>query len=252
MTSIIAKLTGLALGLTMLLAGAGTAETPVGSNIESRVVLAFKVDDAAATALLPDGWKALTLPQGPFAGANLVVLLADRHLGLDPDGQPTDPFASRYAAFVVYGVAPETKGPRTFVARTYETPPVQGVYGNAVGAKVSRAFSLTGEGSAPRHADEAWLVEAENGDRIAVELNYHQGRPGWSSGESMPYSAATPEFHRIYRFDQLADLAMSAGLGRDLNGEVELEISIPSLFDGTEELRAITVIPVYIRRVSLP
>lgn len=251
MTSIIAKL-ATALGLAMLLNSAASAETPVGSNIESRVVLAFKVDDAAADALVPDGWKALTLPQGPFAGANLIVLLADRHLGLDPEGNPIDPFASRYAALVAYGVSPEVQGPRMFVARTYETPPLQGVYGNEVSASISREATLAGEGSGPRQVGEGWRIEAENGDRFSVQLSYSQGRPGWSSGEATPYSAETPDFHRIYRYDQLADLAMSAGVGRPLDGEITVEANVPPLLDGTQELRAVTVIPVYVRNVSLP
>ena len=57
-----------------------TAEIAVGSNIDSRVVLAYKVNDAAAQALLPEGWKLLTLPKGPLAGANLLVAFIDRHL----------------------------------------------------------------------------------------------------------------------------------------------------------------------------
>ena len=87
-----------ALVLTVVMAGISSAETPVGSNIESRVVLALKVDDAAVTAQLPEGWKALTLPQGPFAGANLIVLLSDRHLGLHPDGAPITPYSCRAPA----------------------------------------------------------------------------------------------------------------------------------------------------------
>lgn len=234
------------------LAASVSAETPVGSNIESRVVLALKADDAAVTALIPEGWRGLTLPQGPFAGANLLVLLSDRHLGLDPDGTPIDPPASRYAALVAYGVSPEAKGPRMFVLRTYETPPVVAVYGNAVAAEISRVSTLSGSGDGPRERTETWEIAAENGDRISVKLDYSQGRPGWSSGEAMPYSAETPDFHRIYRYDQLADLAMSTGLGRPLDGEIAFDASVPSLLDGTQELQAVTVIPVYVRKVSLP
>ena len=241
-----------ALVLTVVMAGISSAETPVGSNIESRVVLALKVDDAAVTAQLPEGWKALTLPQGPFAGANLIVLLSDRHLGLDPDGAPIDPYSSRYAALVAYGVSPDTKGPRMFVFRTYETPPLAGIYGNAVAATITRGSSLAGEGNGPRKRSEAWQVEAANGDRISLQLDDRQSRPSWSSGEAMPFSAASPDFHRIYRYDQLADLAMSDGLGRQLDGEVRFDASVPALLDGSEELKAVTVIPVYIRKVSLP
>lgn len=246
------RLCAMALGLGLVLASPVSAETPVGSNVESRVVLAFKVDDAAANDLLPEGWTALTLPKGPFAGANLIVLFADRHLGLDPEGKPIDPYSSRYAALVAYGVSPDVAGPRMFVARTYETPPVLGIYGNAVAAKISRAAAMSGEGAGRRHVDEAWIVEAGNGDRIGFDLSYHRGRPGWSSGEARPYSGASPDFHRIYRYDQLADLAMSAGAGRPLDGEIEFEASVPPLLDGSQKPLAVTVIPVYVREVWLP
>jgi hypothetical protein len=252
MKFIVKCLTLMAAAGSITLSQPASAETPVGSNVESRLVLALKADDAAVTALMPQGWRGLTLPQGPFAGANLLVLLSDRHLGLDPDGNPIDPYASRYAALVAYGVSPEAKGPRMFVLRTYETPPVVAVYGNAVAAEISRVSALSGSGDSPRERTETWEVAAANGDRISLELDYRQGRPGWSSGEAMPYSAETPDFHRIYRYDQLADLAMSTGLGRPLDGEIAFEASVPSLLDGTQDIQAITMIPVYIRKVSLP
>ena len=71
----------------------------------------------------------------------------------------------------------------------------------------------------------------------------------------MPYSAVNPEFHRIYRYDQLADLSMSVALGRELNGDIAVKSSIPELsgmFDGSESLTGVLAIPVYVREVSLP
>lgn len=246
----------LALCLVWLsLMSASWAETAVGSNVESRVVVGFKVSDGAVASMVPEGWAPLTLPQGPLAGTNLVVLFSDRHLGLDPEGKPIDPPSSRYAALVVYGVNPEVKGARMFVARVFEQPPVVDVYGNATAARVSRAASLTGEGDGPRTRSETWSIEVEGQGAIRLDLSYEEGTPGWSSGEAQPWSLANPDFHRIYRYDQLADLAMSSALGRDLKGDVAFASDIPALadlFDGTERMTAITVIPVYVRKVFLP
>jgi hypothetical protein len=64
-----------------------------------------------------------------------------------------------------------------------------------------------------------------------------------------------PDFSRIYRYDQLVDLAMSQELGKPLDGSVSLSSSIPELsgiFDGSESLMAIMDIPVYTRQVFLP
>lgn len=64
-----------------------------------------------------------------------------------------------------------------------------------------------------------------------------------------------PEFHRIYRYDQLVALAMSQGLGLELSGSVAFTATgqdLATLFDGSEELVMIMAIATYVREVSLP
>ena len=65
------------------------AETLVESNLLFRIYMAFNVDQAAAQAWLPDPWKAVSLPKGPFKGANLYLILDDRFLNQDAEGKPT-------------------------------------------------------------------------------------------------------------------------------------------------------------------
>ena len=104
-------------------------------------------------------------------------------------------------------------------------------------------------------SDDVWVVAPETGGEIRLELSYAAGRPHWGHDEARPYSAAKPEFHRIYRYDQLADLAMSTALGKALDGEISFSASVPgldSVFDGREVLTAVLVVPVYVREVSLP
>ena len=67
------------------------AETFIGSNVDSRVILAFHVNENAAQAWLPDGWMMAPFSKGPLAGANLLVVLVDRHLARDAEGNPTTP-----------------------------------------------------------------------------------------------------------------------------------------------------------------
>ncbi len=229
-------------------------ETVIGSNVESRVILAFKVDDAAAQARLPEGWQTLTLPQGPLAGANELVVFIDRHLRMDAEGKPATPYASRSVALVSFGVSPDAAGPRTFVTRVYETVPIADSYGNGAAATIRRELSLEDADDGREH-EETWSVEPETGGQMTLKLKYDAGRPGWQKGqESQPYSAARPEFHRIYRYDQLVDLAMSDALGKPLDGEIEFaaEIAEMSGYDGSETLKALLVVPVYVREVSLP
>lgn len=247
--------TGLFLLLAVFVSTPAMAETPVGSNIDSRVVLAYKVDDAAAQALLPEGWKLLTLPKGPLAGTNLLVAFIDRHLELDPEGKPVDPFTGRSVAILNYGTKPDVPGVRFFVTRVYETPPVANTYGNSVAASISRNTVSSGPAEGTRQQQEMWTIRPDTGGEISLELSYQSGRATWSASEAMPYSSVTPEFHRIYRYQQLADLAMSAPMGKALNGKISFTSSVPELsgmFDGNEALVGVMAIPVYVREVFLP
>jgi hypothetical protein len=231
------------------------AETPVGSNIDSRVVLAFKVDDQAAQAMIPEGWKLLTLPKGPFAGSNLLVAFIDRHLALDPEGKPVTPYSSRSMALLSYGVKAGIKGARLYVTRVYETPPVASDYGNGVQAEFSHSAAIKSWLDGTRVSKASWHIKPKTGGEISFNLSYETGMPGWKPAEATPYSSVNPDFHRIYRYEQLADLAMSNAIGRELKGEVSFQSSIPELagmFDGSEKLVGVLSIPVYIRSVSLP
>ena len=245
----------LALAFVLVPVVPASAETKVGSNVDSRVVLAFKVNDDAVQAKLPDGWSLLTLPKGPLAGSNLLVAFIDRHLALDPEGKPLTPHNSRSVAILAYGVKPGVSGANMFVLRVYETPPVASSYDNGVAASIGRDMTLTGPAAGARTHQEVWSVTPESGGTLSLDLTYQSGRPGWSSSEAMPYSAVNPEFHRIYRYDQLADLSMSVALGRELDGDIAVKSSIPELsgmFDGSESLTGVLAIPVYVREVSLP
>lgn len=205
--------------------------------------------------MLPEGWGLLTLPKGPLAGSNLLVAFIDRHLALDPEGKPLTPHNSRSVAILAYGVKPGVKGARMFVTRVYETPPVASSYDNGVAASIGRDITLKGPSDGARSHQEVWVVEPETGGTLNLSLAYQSGRPGWSKSEATPYSAANPDFHRIYRYEQMADLGMSSALGRELNGEITFHSSIPELagmFDGSEVLTGVLTIPVYVREVSLP
>lgn len=254
MTSIITRLTAAALGLAVLLAGAASAETPVGSSVENRLMLAYKANDAAVQAMMPDGWKALTLPQGPLAGTNLLLSFIDRDLVLDADGKPAEPHQERAMAVLAYGVSPNVQGARLFITRVFERAPLANTYGNSVEADFMHEVSVkTQSVGAPSHV-ERWVVMS-GGGTLDLTLSYDRGTPGWSEKEVRPYSAANPDFFRIYRYEQLADLAMSNGLGKPLSGEVALTSDIGELaeaLDGSHELQAILVIPSYVRTISLP
>jgi hypothetical protein len=69
------------------------------------------------------------------------------------------------------------------------------------------------------------------------------------------YSAVEPTFFRIYRVEQGADVVKSVPANIDRVQNFKLTIGIQELrkiFDGSEKVVAVTMIPWYIRQVSLP
>jgi len=251
----------LALGTAMAtspaaMGASALAETKVGSTVESRILLGFKVDDAAVSTMLPDGWAPVTLPKGPVGGSNLILALIDRHVILDAEGKPGDPSSGPTVAFLAYGRKADVEGIRGFVTRVYEEPPVVDPYGNSVIANIDRVSGYTDAGGGDRMQSEMWKIQPESGGELTLDLDYKVGGFMWSTGgESRPYSSENPDFFRIYRYDQLAGLAMNAAMGRELNGTVNFTAADPdlaALFNGTEKLVSIVSIPTFVRTISLP
>ena len=232
------------------------AETMLGTTVESRVLLGFKVDDGAISQMLPDGWVAVTLPQGPVAGSNLILALIDRHVILDAEGNLGNPSSGPTVAFLVYGRKEGVEGVRSFVTRVYEEPPVVDPYGNSVSANIDRVSGYSDSGSGDRTQSEVWTVQPEDGGELRLELDHKLGRLMWSTGgESRPFSSENPDFFRIYRYDQLAGLAMNSAMGVTLDGTVSFSASgsdVDAIFDGSEALVSIVTIPTYIREIWLP
>ena len=217
---------------------AASSETRIGSSVESRVTLAFKVNNEAAQALLPAGWKLLTLPKGPFAGANLITVFIDKHLYTDAEGKPLTPHASRTVGLVSYGVKEGVKGARLFLTHAYETKPVVDPYGNSHAASITRSAALQGDDNGRQHS-ERWRITPDSGGEMALDLSYQSMKPNWVSSMAKPYSNKNPEFYRIYNYQQLAELLMSKAMQKELNGSVSLKMNIPeleNLFDGSENL----------------
>lgn len=238
-----------------VIATMGLAETKVGTTVESRIMLGFKVDDAAIGEMLPEGWVSVTIPKGPVAGSNVIVAMMDQDLILNAEGKPDTPASNMAVALLAYARKDGVEGVRGFVTRVYEEPPIVDPYGTSVAADINHVTGSTTGGPGDRSRTETWTVSVEGG-ALSLELEYRVGGYGWAKGgESRPYSASDPEFFRIYRYDQLVSVLMNGAMGRELNGSVNFSVTDPALakvFDGSETLTAILSAPVYIREISLP
>lgn len=244
----------LVVGLSLPSSYAG-AETLVGTNVDNRVILGFEVDPDALGAWLPEGWDSIPFPRGPLKDSNLLVVLIDRQLQLDPEGKPAFPVNSRHAAFV--GLGRETGGDavRLYVYRIYASDPAPNPYGNSVEADVARKTTSEGPANGSRARTEEWTIAGSDGNRVRISLSFSSGDRSWNPGEAFPHSNVNPDMSRIYRFDQLVDLVMSKAAGKPLQGSLAVTAAGPdlgALFDGSEETVAAMDVPVYVRRVFLP
>lgn len=245
----------LAVAVAVLGIQCAAAETLTERVMDTRLVLAFKVDPAELQKMIPGPWEVAGTPAGLAKGANLNVIFYDRLVQQNGSGEPM----GRPYRFVVF--APVVKltesgaiasvVSRIVVSDASRTP---GPYKNSVPGKVQRRVSVQTIGSNSSTVDEAWHVHVAPDDELSVALKYETSAPSRQKSEGRVYSAAEPAFYRIYRWDLGADPAKSGPSGIDRTKEYRFTISMPGygplLTNG--ELVAIIAQPVYVRDVYLP
>jgi hypothetical protein len=114
------------------------AETLVESQLYFRIYVAFSVDQKAVQTWLPDPWKAVSLPKGPFKGANLYVLFDDKLLNQIGEGKSAKAEVYHAAILVTFAKHPQTGDFAVFVIRVYSPHGGPVPYKNTVKATVSR------------------------------------------------------------------------------------------------------------------
>jgi hypothetical protein len=132
-------------------------------------------------------------------------------------------------------------------------PGAYGVYSQGTAA-IERKVAISADGKSS--GVETWELQSADGGALSVQLEYGRGPTTRSTNlEAKVYSAARPEFFRIYRWEQVADVARSAALGIERVTKFSLKVSgakLGALFDGTEQLLNVTSVPSYSRSVFLP
>ena len=102
---------------------------------------------------------------------------------------------------------------------------------------------------------EAWEAKGGDGEALEVQAEFTRGPLTRDKFEARIYSAAKPDFFRIYRVEQLTDVARSVAVGVDRVSKLHIQASGPKLsklFDGSEHLISVSSIPVYLRSLYLP
>ena len=235
---------------------AASAETFVETNFDSRLNVQFRVAEAALKSWVPAPWQINPASSGPGKDANLTVVFLQRLLVLGPDGKPTPGATHRTVAIVAPAKNTQTDESAPVVLRVYTADPqgLPGPYKNSVKASVRREFTLKGEGNEPGTGSELWQMQTDGGS-IEVQVAYQRAVPSRAKSDSKVYSAVEPTFFRLYRVDQGMDVVKSVPAGIDRVQSYRFRSTVPELtrlFDGTEQLVAVSVIPWYAREVRLP
>ena len=109
----------------------------------------------------------------------------------------------------------------------------------------------------PGLADK-WEI-SDDGKLYTFHLNqgatFSDGVPVRASVEIPVYSAAKPDFYRIYRFEQATDVVRSTAIGTDRIQSLSFHTTgqqLAALFDGSEQLISVTSVPFYARQIYLP
>jgi len=90
---------------------------------------------------------------------------------------------------------------------------------------------------------------------LEFKIQFVRGIPAREQVEAKYYSTVDPQFYRIYRVEQGADIVRSTATGTDRVTKLSFKSSGAKLapwFDGSEEMISITSLPFFSRSIYLP
>ncbi len=256
-SSILALLLGMVLATAVSMPVPAQTQTVLGFNNESRTVLALRVGEAGLQKWVPAPWQVNPVASGPFKDANVNLVFINPWLTQDAEGKPTAVPINRRVAMAIPAKNQQTGEATTLVARIYvsDTQALPGPYKNSVGVTTVRfEQTLKGTGVEPASGSEVWEMR-NGGGTIELRLQYQRGVPTRSKPETKPRSAADPTILRLYRVDQGIDVVRSVPERIDRVQAYSLRVTVPELrplFDGSEQVIGIGLVPWYLRQVAEP
>ena len=224
-------------------------------SAEARTVLSFRVPETSVQALLPRGWTVDPSTGAANRGANLSLTVMERMLVLDPQGKTMRTGTIRYMVMTVPARHAETGRTNPIVVLGI-SPEGEGAYGTSLTATVSRLErSSSASAEEAGRAEEAWEFAAASGERLELRLAYRRAAPIKAEVQTMIRSAVRPDFTRTYRINQASDVVRSLAAPVDRVETLRFSATGPRfarIFDGTEQLLSVTIIPWYVREISVP
>jgi len=225
--------------------------------VETRLTVGLRVEQAELQKWLPAPWQVNPVPGGPFKEANLFIVFIDGLLVQDAQGKPDMGGINRYVVFVVPARHTQSGEVATVVIRglTANAQYVPGPYKNYVQATIRREQMHKEVKLVPGVGEDFWEVRDNRGGIIELRFKYQGALPSRAKSEQKLYSAVEPDFYRIYRQETATDTVKSIPVGIDRVQNYRFHVAVPELnklFDGREQLVAITVHPLFLRQIFLP
>jgi hypothetical protein len=230
-------------------------ERLVQSTTESRTYVHFKVSNDVVQKMLPAGW--VSAPgSGALKDANLIVLLVE---GLAADGADGKAVLNqgKFALWAIPAKNEQTGGGAIMIIGGLTSQPqaAPGAYAVYAPAKITMAKSARSEGPNVTTSEENWQAANDAGDQLRFAVAYERGIGTRGHVEPRVHSATKPDFYRVYKADQVTDVVHSVVPDMRRAKTLEFNASGPNLskiFDGKEQLVAVTSIPAYYRQIFVP
>lgn len=228
-------------------------ETLLDLTIATQTVLRFVVRPQSVQSRLPSPWEVFPAPSGASKGANLAVIFNDALLNQDAQGNPAPDATSRYIGFAIPARHPQSGDEAGFNFRilTAHQRAVPGKYKTSRFGNVLREYYSKGT-DLESTVTERFRFRDPAGGSVELQLQYRRGTPMQLASQGNVRSAADPRILRVYKVHQLVDVVRSVpqGIDRVLSYQFRVTISeLADLFDGSEQLVSVSVVPWYVRQV---
>ena len=250
----------LAISLSAALAtSAAHAQSMSVEQIERRIVIGFQVNTEAVQVRLPSPWQLNSLAGGPLKGANFLIVLVDNLRTEDPQGKATVAGTLRFAVFVAPATNPQTGQTVSvvlggFASNTAYVPGFYQVY-SAATIRIQHATKSL-EGGADEQTDVWEVLDGTGKLELAFRLisSPDPVTRSRTKSETNVISAKDPALWRMYKYDAGTDIVKSTAQGIDHIQSLDLRIKaaeFADLFNGSEQLVGINLVPWYIRQVYI-
>ena len=235
------------------------AQTYAAEQIERRIVIGVQVNAEALRGRLPSPWQLDPITGGPLKGSNLLISLVDNLRTENPEGNTSVSGTLRFAFFAAPATNPKTGQTVAvvlggFASNAAYVPGYYQVY-KAAAIRMQHATKSV-EGGADERTDVWEVVDGSGKTELSLRMITLPDANMRSrvKSEIHSISARDPALWRIYKFDSITDVVKSAALGIDRVQSLNLRVNsaeFADLFDGSEKLVGINLLPWYVRQVYI-